>query len=268
MSGSDKRPDCRSCAVQTYVKHPFPCVNRHVPHGTLTPVSDKLRLAKNLRLARVGAGLSQIEVAKLVEKSRQTVSAWEREDETAASPDDADLEVLAKAYGTTRSALRYDADLLRRLPKQINEKPNAREDDEYQYDFGDARRAPASPSDGAFIPASLDIVSMEFQIEARKLDASEDDMLYIRNALRSPEAIRVFLGAPSEAQQLAEMQRAIGMLRGWLADRLKSRATARDSDRASPLERVADAPLAQVSAAHKKKAPAGKASARKQKGAG
>ena len=70
-------------------------------------VSDKFRLAKNLRLARVAKGLTQIQAAALVQKSRQTVNSWEREDESAASPDDADLDVLAEAYGVTRATLRY-----------------------------------------------------------------------------------------------------------------------------------------------------------------
>src|SRR4051812_38445802 len=70
-------------------------------------VSDKIRLAKNLRLARVRAGLTQIEAAALVGKSRQTINSWEREDENAASPDDVSLDVLAKAYGTDRQTLRY-----------------------------------------------------------------------------------------------------------------------------------------------------------------
>jgi DNA-binding XRE family transcriptional regulator len=70
-------------------------------------VSDKLRLAKNLRMARVAAGLTQTAVAELVGKSRQTLNAWEREDEDAPMPDEWVLGILAAAYSTTPSALRY-----------------------------------------------------------------------------------------------------------------------------------------------------------------
>lgn len=67
---------------------------------------DKARLASNLKAARVGAGLSQASAAIAVGKSRQTIVNWENPDATPV-PDEAELGLLAKAYGVPAQQLRY-----------------------------------------------------------------------------------------------------------------------------------------------------------------
>src|SRR3954465_2045301 len=73
-------------------------------------LSDKTQLSRNLRLARVGAKLTQTEVAAAVGKSRQTINAWEREEDGAPTPDETELAKLADLYGRSVRDLRY-ADL-------------------------------------------------------------------------------------------------------------------------------------------------------------
>lgn len=70
-------------------------------------ISDKVRLARNLRIARISKGLSQKEAAKKIGRSRQTLGAWEREDEDAPMPGEDDLSLLEDLYGRHRVDLRY-----------------------------------------------------------------------------------------------------------------------------------------------------------------
>ena len=61
-------------------------------------------LGKALELSRVAAGLTQTEVATLLGKSRQTLSAYEREG-GGTMPTDDGIDELAALYRTTRSAI-------------------------------------------------------------------------------------------------------------------------------------------------------------------
>lgn len=65
-------------------------------------------LGKALRLARVAAGLSQIDAAARLRKSRQTLNAYEREG-GGPNPDADTLTRLAGVYGTTVEAIRRQA---------------------------------------------------------------------------------------------------------------------------------------------------------------
>lgn len=67
----------------------------------------KLRLKRNLRAARLAAGVTVVEAAKAVEMSRQSVTAWERFEPTAPVPSDQELERLAKLFNTDAPRLRY-----------------------------------------------------------------------------------------------------------------------------------------------------------------
>lgn len=64
-------------------------------------------LSRNLRRARVAAGLSQKEAAQLADVTVQAVSGWER---GVNRPREDNIAALATAYGTTAAALRYGDD--------------------------------------------------------------------------------------------------------------------------------------------------------------
>lgn len=135
-------------------------------------VSDKNRLAKNLRLARVAAGLTQIDAAKLVGKSRQTINSWEREAEDAASPDDSDLQTLADAYGTTRAELRYGASSRVSQPDAI------------PYEARHARN----------LPLAVREYLAEVRLRLTKGGATEEEIDEAFDLLRSPEVFSYFSG--------------------------------------------------------------------------
>lgn len=78
------------------------------------------------------------------------------------------------------------------------------------------------------MPRPLQIIAAEYEVEALKAGADEDDMRYIRMALRSQEAIELFHGGYVEpmsvADQRVEMESVVAMLRLWLAARIQRRA--------------------------------------------
>lgn len=61
-------------------------------------------LAENLKAARIKAGLTQRQAAKLAGVTEQAVSGWERGTNT---PKEGNVESLAAIYGITAAALRY-----------------------------------------------------------------------------------------------------------------------------------------------------------------
>jgi transcriptional regulator with XRE-family HTH domain len=73
-----------------------------------TPVRQhpRLQLKRNLRTARLASGVSVVDAAGAVEKSRQAVTAWERFELGEPVPDDRDLAILASLYGTSVPSLR------------------------------------------------------------------------------------------------------------------------------------------------------------------
>lgn len=67
-------------------------------------------------MARVAAGKSVQQAAAKVGKSRQAYSAWERLDENAPVPDDADLEKLAPYFGIPLAQLQSGEWITRYVP--------------------------------------------------------------------------------------------------------------------------------------------------------
>lgn len=101
---------------------------------------------------------------------------------------------------------------------------------------GQIRERPSGYSITAASPISrpLEIMIASFELEAMKSDADEEDMRYIRTALRSPEAVQLYQGGYTEPltddEQRVEMESLIEMLRLWLKERIKRR---KDSQRRS-----------------------------------
>lgn len=89
--------------------------------------SSKTRLAKNLRLAREAAGLTQAELGERAGRSRQTVVSWESEEPDAPKPDEAMLDTLAGIFGIEKAELRY-GDVVRRGPSRLDAPSRVRED--------------------------------------------------------------------------------------------------------------------------------------------
>ena len=77
------------------------------------------------------------------------------------------------------------------------------------------------------LAAPLQLAAARYEVEALEAGADEDDMRYIRLALRSPEAVEMYHGGYMEPMssndQRVEMESVIAMLRLWLAERIKRR---------------------------------------------
>lgn len=162
-------------------------------------------------MARVAAGLSQIQAAKLVGKSRQTVNSWEREDENAASPDDADLDILAEAYDTTRAALRYglDGSLIKAA---------------YAVREGEPSYSQSLPRHARNLPLAVREYLAEFQLRLTKGGATEDEIEEAMDLLRSPQLFTFYKGgAPSEYNEEDVLRGIKGIAEGVIIPELRER---------------------------------------------
>lgn len=74
-------------------------------------LSDRARLARNLRIARLAAGISQTAAGEAVGKTRGTIVNWENP-ENAAEPDSDEVATLATLYRLSAMDLRF-ANLVR-----------------------------------------------------------------------------------------------------------------------------------------------------------
>lgn len=172
-------------------------------------MSDKMRLARNLRMARVAARMTQIAAASLVGKSRQTINAWEREDEDSASPDDGDLDLLASAYGTTRAALRYGEI----GPIGI------------YTDAGVANQRVSEPAPGRqALSASIREFLAHSQLEMVKAGALEDEVSEAMDLLKSPQIFTFYQGgAPHDFTEEQVLMGMRAIYRGVIKPELKKR---------------------------------------------
>lgn len=94
-----------------------------------TPHPGVVQLARALKVARVAAGLSQIDVAEKVGRTRQSVSSWERAD-VPTYPGEVMLDRLAELYGLEGGHRAFEAPLVREAPG-------------IEYSAGRRRMAPA-----------------------------------------------------------------------------------------------------------------------------
>lgn len=69
-------------------------------------LSDRARLARNLRIAREAARVSQTDAGKAVGKTRGTIVNWENP-ARPAEPDSDEVAILATLYGLTSRDLRF-----------------------------------------------------------------------------------------------------------------------------------------------------------------
>lgn len=167
-------------------------------------MSDKARFAKNLRLLREAAELTQAQLAEAIGKSRGSVIAWEDPDRPTM-PSEGDLGIVAAALHTTRAELRYGEVIARR--PAIHERLQER-------------------TGGSVLPRQLELMALDFEREALQAGASETLMRYIRSSLRNPDLAALFGGGPDESPMTAEeagkeMRAVIRELRSMLTRWLK-----------------------------------------------
>jgi transcriptional regulator with XRE-family HTH domain len=167
-------------------------------------VSDKARFAKNLRLLREAADLTQAELADAVGKSRGSVVAWEDEDRPTM-PSETDLETVARRLKTTKAELRY-GDVMNRAPMMVRD------------------GGPATS-----LPRRLEIMALDFEKWAIEQGADRAFMRYVRSSLREPDFVALFAGGPDESmmnpeQAENEMRAHIDELKTMLRRRLKRSA--------------------------------------------
>jgi transcriptional regulator with XRE-family HTH domain len=165
-------------------------------------MSDKARFAKNLRVMREAADLTQAQLAEAIGKSRGSVIAWE-DPERATMPSEADLATVAAVLKTTNSQLRYGPSTIV-LP--------------HHGGSGSARRETE-------LPRQLRLMALDFEREALQKGADEPFMRYVRSSFSDPDFVALFAGGPDESPMTAEeaiddMKAHIAELRAILKTRL------------------------------------------------
>jgi transcriptional regulator with XRE-family HTH domain len=194
------------------VKRLLPTVNSFLHNLLKMPSQATSSLSENLQKARREAGISQRSAATKLGISNVTVSNHERGETT---PDEEQIEGYARLYGWSEVELRYGKDALQRPAQPHNDTPSA------QYGL---------VSETTRLPRQLEILAREFELEAVKAGADEEDERYIRTALRSPEAMQLYRGGYAESmsidEQRIEMESLIEMLRTWLKERIRRRKIA------------------------------------------
>lgn len=145
--------------------------------GTLLS-TKQAALNHALRDARIAAGFTQEEAARLLGKHPMTVSRWER-DKNPSRPSDEDLDRAAALYGTTTSKLRYPG----QQPASSN---------------GEA----ATPRVMQGLPQRIRVWLQEFLLEITKAGANEREVDAARRLLESPELYTLYAGGlPKEMSE-------------------------------------------------------------------
>lgn len=146
--------------------------------------TDKALLALNLKVVRQLLGLTQAEFGVKVDRSRQSVIAWEDPD-SSAKPDEEMLGFISALVGMTPRTLRYS----RLGLGDREESPNERRMSS-AWDF----------------PARLEGAALDFEQEASAAD--RDFRRYIQNALRDPMLVAMFAGELTGAATPTDQQKA------------------------------------------------------------
>ena len=170
--------------------------------AALNTGSDKARFAKNLRVLREAADLTQAQLAERIGKSRGTIIAWE-DPERPTMPSEADMDVVARTLSTTKAALRYG-------------------------DTAGMRGGPGDASgrrEHATLPRRLRMMALDFEREALEKGADEAFMRYVRTSFDDPDYVALFAGGPDESpmtedEAIDEMKAHIAELRAILKRRL------------------------------------------------
>jgi transcriptional regulator with XRE-family HTH domain len=196
--------------------------------------------ALRLRAIASAFGLSDEHIATATGRSPGLVARWRHGIE---SPEREDYEAIARLTSDTSHSV--TANWLERggleggpfsnpaivVPSSPSERSAARD---FVDKVGDvlrsARRSLASPEqDRATLPRQLRILAAEFEVEALKLGANEQEMDYVRHALQSPETAKMFAygyvsreGVSNEAL-VRDYQSLIDALRSIVKMRVKQR---------------------------------------------
>lgn len=184
--------------------------------GRQETVGDRLMIAMKK------AGMTNQVLAKKLGVAVGTVSNWRSD---RFPPDQARIPEIAHLLGVEPGWLLYGGENWRRRERDARDA----ELGAYAVRSGVTRyrtlRERARDPGG--MPRDLQILGQEFEIEALRAGATEDDMEYIHHALRSPEAAQMFAGGynhPLTADEMQlEMESLIEMLRSWLKGRMQRR---------------------------------------------
>jgi transcriptional regulator with XRE-family HTH domain len=159
-----------------------------------------------LKRAREAAGLTQEAAARLLGVTGKTISRWE----TGAPVKPKDVSSALRTY-------QDHADPAGSLDKKVPRDTNG---------------ATGQANDGG-LSRQLRILAAEFEVEALKLGAEEEEMAYVRQALQSPETARMFAygyvdraGLSEEALRL-DYEGLIEGLRLYVKMRVKRRNEAK-----------------------------------------
>lgn len=160
------------------------------------------------------AGSSNAALASHMQVHEKTVSKWRRDKQL---PDAKDQDRIADFLGCDRLWLRM----------AIGHAPGTRPIPEFLDDAKRAFSGVGAVAERHSLSRPLEILAAEFELEAMKAKADEEDMRYIRRALRSPEAVELYRGGYTELsadEQRLEMESLIEMLRLWLKERIRRRS--------------------------------------------
>jgi transcriptional regulator with XRE-family HTH domain len=159
-----------------------------------------------LREARKTAGLTQQQAAALARVDPQTISRWERGERAPSHGEREYLLDVYRRHSQGEQPRQY-------VPRATNER----------VDLG---------TEGG-LSRQLRILAAEFEVEALKLGAEEEEMAYVRHALQSPETARMFAygyvdraGLSEEALRL-DYEGLIEGLRLYVKMRVKRRNEAK-----------------------------------------
>jgi transcriptional regulator with XRE-family HTH domain len=156
------------------------------------PMTSKTRLARNLRIARVAKGLNQMLAAEQLGVSRQTLNAWEREDEAAPKPDETTLDRIARVYGVQVATLRYGSVVTETATGGVVEIEPALPDDDSR-----SRIALSKPLLARAKRAEADVI---------ELGADDDEQSWFRAQLYSEETAKLFqMGRVARHRSEAEL---------------------------------------------------------------
>lgn len=123
-------------------------------------------LGDNIRWHRSRLRLSQAALARELDVRAATISDWER---NAYPPSDTNMVGLVRVFGITEAELREG---------------NPR--------TGGTNGGSAGSAVPAELPRQLRILAGEFEVEALRLGANDEEMAYVRQALQGPEAAKMF----------------------------------------------------------------------------